>query len=131
MAYAKAQQELWARIALRLVSAQTRPSFVQKYIDRKERAQTGHLVFKLFGFAFAAWRSVTALKRRKSQLDMLTGSIPYWIARVGDRRRRERAWLGWRLAMVQSNTQQQPQLVHTSIHTEVEEHATQLPQYDK
>ena len=33
------------------------------------------------------------------QTELITASLPLWVAKLGDRRRLERAWLGWRLCV--------------------------------
>ncbi len=37
------------------------------------------------------------------QAETISASLPLWVAKIGDRRRLERAWLGWRLAVVDEN----------------------------
>ena len=46
-------------------------------------AQVGRLLL-------AAWRSWVRVRRMQQQVEMLTASIPAWIAHVGSRRRLER-----------------------------------------
>ncbi|KAF8065864.1 hypothetical protein HT031_002924 [Scenedesmus sp. PABB004] len=56
--------------------------------------------------AWRAWARVEARRRQveqaERQLEGLSSSLPVWVAQLGDRRRVERAWLGWRLAAVRA-----------------------------
>lgn len=38
---------------------------------------------------------------RPTQVEGISSAMPSWVANVGDRRRVERAWLAWRLAVAQ------------------------------
>ena len=56
---------------------------------------------------FVCWRAAArqaaaarGLQRREQQLEALSAGLPAWVRHLGDRRRLERAWLSWRLALV-------------------------------